>query len=566
MMVFAAALHRELIRRLSILLVAFLCGCASGPAPSARGEPVADYVPDASYYLLMAEIALQRKAYLVAAREYLNAAEYSADAELAQRATEFAYEYGYDRHALAGARRWVELEPLDPLAQEYAGRLYLRQNRRGPALAHWRASLGDSPLSSEEYLRVGADMLEEQNAAGATWLLTRLVNERPDEAGLRMALAYAALQSGAYELALASARWVETAEPEWLQPRLVIPKALLSMNREYEAFAYLDASLAASPSSVVELEYVRLLSAVGRHDDAMLRLVELGKVYGAQPELVRLHALIAFAADDLDAAERDVQDLLNAGREIHESYFTLGRIAMAREEWRRAIGYFERIRGGAYLLRAQLGISLCYERLGDDQAALDQLRDFAADYPRYAFDVVGSEAQLLYRMGRVDEALARYVAMLDLRPDRVGPMLEYSAMLDLAGRLDEAIEVMERAVAIAPTEADALNTLGYTLANRTRRHEEAYALIRRALELEPDSAPILDSMGWVLYRLGRLEEARSYLELALAKMDDPELIAHLGEVLWVSGEREAALTLWDRGLEDYPASQPLIETRERFAP
>lgn len=560
-----AALRRSLPCCSLILALVLVAGCASLPSEQ-PDAPADDYVPDANYYLLMAEIALQRKAYLVSAREYLNAAQQSADPELAQRATEFAYEYGYDGLALAAARRWLELQPDDLLANEYAARLYLRRNQIDSALFHWRASLGTAELSDEEYLRIGADMADEDNPAGATRILSRLSNERPSEPGLRMALAYAALRSGAYELSLASARAAEIAMPDWIQPQLVIPKALLSMGREYEAFSYLDAILEENASSTLELEYVRLLSAVGRDEDAMRKLIELGKFYGAQPELVRLHGLLAYSAGDLKAAEQDFEQLLSEGDHVYESYFTLGRIAMSREEYGRAISYFGRVRGGGYLVRAQLAISLAHERTGNDEVALEHLRSFAAYYPRYAFDIVGSEAQLLYRMGRIDEALARYETVARLRPDQLGPMLEYAAMLEVTGRLDDALAVMKRAVEIAPMDANALNVLGYTLTNRTRQHDEAYRLIRLALELDPDNAPIMDSMGWVLFRMGRLDEARSYLELALSKMDDPEMIAHLGEVLWVADERDGAVALWDRGLSDYPYSQPLIETRQRLAP
>ncbi|MBT8442914.1 MAG: tetratricopeptide repeat protein [Gammaproteobacteria bacterium] len=547
------------------LLIVLLSACASAPQQQS-GEPASDYRPDASYSMLMAEIALQRKAYLVTAQEYLNAAEQSADPEFAQRATEFAYEYNYDILALGGAQRWLELEPQNLLANEYAGRLYLRRNQLDRALAHWRASLGAGDLSRDEFLRIGADMAEEENPVGATYVLTRLVNERPDASGLRMALAYSALRAGAFDLSLVSAQQVELAEPDWIQPQLIIPKALLSMDREYEAFAYLDDALESRASTTLELEYVRLLSAVGRHEEAMRRLLELGKLYGAQPELVRMHGVITFAAGDLEAAEQDFEQLLFSGNHVYESYFTLGRIAMVRAEYRRAIGYFERIRGSAYLVRAQLSISVAEEALGNDEAALELLRSFAEDYPRYALDVVGSEAQLLFRMGRVDEALALYENAVKLRPDLPALMLEYGAMLDLAGRHKDAIDLMRRAAEIAPQDSNVLNTLGYTLTNRTKRHDEAYRLIRMALELDPDSAPIIDSMGWVLYRQGRLDEARSYLELALSRLEDPEIIAHLGEVLWVSDERERALATWDKGLIDYPDSQPLIETRQRFAP
>lgn len=545
-----------------MLLAAIMVGCTSAPRQAPEAAP--EYVPDANYYLLMAEIAVQRKAWVVAAREYLAAAQLSADPELAQRATEFAYEYGFEAIALSAARRWLELGPGNPLANEYAGRLYLARNRLDRAFEHWSASLAESGLMRDDYLSVAADMAEQNNLTGATRLLSRLVNAQPDEPGLRMALAYAALGSGAPELALYSARRAAAAQPDWIQPALIIPRALMVLGREHEALAYLEDRGAEQPSLVMQIEAARLLSAVGRGDEAIRRLVDLGKAWGALPELVRVHGLIAFDGGDLEAARRDFEQLLASGSHVYESYFMLGRIALELGEYRRAIDRFERIRAGNFLVRAQLAISLARERLGDDAGALAQLRNFAEEFPRLAFDTAPGEAQLLYRMGRVDEALAVYERVNALQPDRVDMLLEYGAMLDLAGRHDAAIEQMRRALAVAPADSNALNTLGYTLTNRTRRHDEAYRLIRMALELEPDSAPIIDSMGWVLYHQGRLDEARSFLELALTKLEDPELIAHLGEVLWVGDERARALALWDRGLEKFPDSQPLIETRARF--
>jgi len=557
--------RRLLSRRCALVSALLISACATAPQQSSE-PPDVDYVPDAGYSMLMAEIALQRKQWLIAAREYLHAANQSQDPATARRATEFAVEYGYDAMALAGSRRWLELLPENPLAHEYAGRLYLRRNALDQALIHWRASLGTDVMTDAEYLRVGADMAEAGNPIGATALLIRLVNERPDQPGLRMALAYAALRSGAYELSLQSARRVEAEVSDWVQPRLIVPKALLSLGREYEAFAYLDDALAAEPSSTLELERIRLLSAVGRHADAMRGLRELMRVYGVQSELLRLRGTLLLAAGEVDAAERDFEQLLSNSSHVYESYFTLARIATSREDFGRAIGYFGRIRGGPYLVRAQLGISFAYQRIGDDDSALEQLRTFAGDYPGYAFDVLDSEARLLFRMGEVDAALQLYETATRLRPDRVSLLLEYGSLLDLAGRHDEALAIMRRAVAVNPLDANALNTLGYTLTNRTGRHDEAHRLIRRALELDADSAPVIDSMGWVLFNKGRVDEARSFLELALAKMDDPELIAHLGEVYWVGGDRDRALELWERGLVDYPDSQPLIETRQRFSP
>ena len=112
----------------------------------------------------------------------------------------------------------------------------------------------------------------------------------------------------------------------------------------------------------------------------------------------------------------------------------------------------------------------------------------------------------------------------------------------------------------------ALNALGYTLADRTDRYEEAHDLISQALALKPDDFYILDSMGWVLYRMGRLDEAVEYLRRALKERADPEIAAHLGEVLWVKGDKEAARQVWETALKETPEDARLLDVIQRFNP
>ena len=109
-----------------------------------------------------------------------------------------------------------------------------------------------------------------------------------------------------------------------------------------------------------------------------------------------------------------------------------------------------------------------------------------------------------------------------------------------------------------------MNALGYTLADLTDRLEEAEQLIRAALDLQPEEASILDSMGWVAYRQGRHEEALAYLEQAWIRDNNPEIAAHLGEVLWVLGREEDAKSAWRLGLERGPDDPVLKATISRF--
>ena len=164
------------------------------------------------------------------------------------------------------------------------------------------------------------------------------------------------------------------------------------------------------------------------------------------------------------------------------------------------------------------------------------------------------------------EAKALYDHALGEIPNRV-ELLYQRAMV--ADKLDDLVLLEQDLMAILENEPDyveALNSLGYTLADRTDRYEEAYAYIRRALELRPDAAHILDSYGWVNFRMGRLDEALLYLRKAAEAVYDPEIAAHLGEVLWEQGDHAAARDIWDEAIKKSPDSETLLNTMQRLDP
>jgi tetratricopeptide (TPR) repeat protein len=539
-----------------------LAGCGG----SVRDEaPVVTYIPDSGYYLMMAEIALERKEYLVAAEEYLNAAQLSDDIDVARRTTEFAMNYGYETFALAATRRWLVLAPEARRSNEYAARLYQRQNNLEQSLYHWRKSLDPDLVDSDDaYLDLGTDILAEGDPGTATRLISRLVVENPDSPGLQFALAQGALQSGNPALAIDSAEKAARGNPGWLAPPLLKAQALMAAGDDTASLQAMQQLILQSPTLPIAMEYIRLLSAAGRTREADEGLRRLINEYGGRPDMLRLQALMALSNDDPEAAEDYFRELLAAGSNVYESYYYLGRIELARGNYLAAIDHFDRILSGNYILPAQLTTARAYQSLDDPQAGLDHLDRFIVDHPHYLFDILTTQAQLLQSLGRTDEALERFEFGLRFMPYDLGFLIGRGTLLDLSGRYDEAIESMRQAVEVAPMDSDALNTLGYTMANRTARFDEAYRYIRLALELDPNSPAVVDSMGWVLYRLGRYEESISYLEQAYAEFNDPEVVAHLGEVLWVSDQQERAAELWDGAWEVYPDSEPLAEVRERF--
>lgn len=133
-------------------------------------------------------------------------------------------------------------------------------------------------------------------------------------------------------------------------------------------------------------------------------------------------------------------------------------------------------------------------------------------------------------------------------------------------RLDILERDLLKILAEDAKNSQALNALGYTLADRTDRYDEAYGYIKQALEISPNDFYVLDSMGWVLYRQGRLDEAIEFLNKALAARNDPEIAAHLGEVLWVKGDKKAAQEVWDTALKLTPDDDKLRRVINRLNP
>jgi Flp pilus assembly protein TadD len=131
--------------------------------------------------------------------------------------------------------------------------------------------------------------------------------------------------------------------------------------------------------------------------------------------------------------------------------------------------------------------------------------------------------------------------------------------------VDAAVRDLRRLLELKPNDADALNALGYTLADRTDKKDEALSLIEKALLLKPGEPAIMDSLGWAQYRLGHLDEALHQLKLAFQKQPDAEIAAHFGEVLWAAGQKDEAKKIWEQGRKKDANNKVLLETIKRLS-
>jgi tetratricopeptide (TPR) repeat protein len=538
------------------------------PAPSFAAPEEGD--DDASAHVLEAEIALHRMDYLEAAREYRRAAERSESVEIARQATRIASSFGFNDEALLAARRWLELEEDSDEALFHLARLELREGNLRAARRHYKALLERADGPEDMRLLSLLSVFSEEDPDKVYDVMRRLARPYDDSAAAQYAVAVAALQADELD---AARRHIDTAlelEPEaWLETKakLLYGRVLLLSGEPDEAIDYVARIIGDDPRPDPEarLELALIMMSAGRDDDALSQVNQVLLENSNAVDALRLMAIINFRQENLDAARQDFEDLLASGRHTMDALYYLARIADYREETERAIDLYSRVTSGPQAVVSQRrAAGLVALRRDAPETALERLDEFAREFPQYGIDMVEARAQLLGSLERYDEALEQYDRLIRYRPDSENALLGRAALLLEMDRLDDAIEQYREAVDRWPDSALSLNALGYTLADRTNRYREAEKLIRKALENDPENPAIIDSMGWVLYKLGEPEKALVELERAYEMFDDPEIAAHIVEVLAALGRRDEALERLLAAESKNPDSTLLEGVRERL--
>jgi tetratricopeptide (TPR) repeat protein len=547
------------------LLLAILAatGCAQTADradPSGATEPA-----DADYHVLMAEIALQRHQFATAASEYYQALSGNEDAELAARAGRVIYEHGTYEQALDAAWHWTKLDPDAVEPRRYLALLYLQVGAVRKSLPHLEFLHGIVEESSEQGFAALLPVLtESRDEEAALEAMRRLVKDNKDDPTARYALGYLALQAGELELALSESRLAMEGRPGWPEAAVLHARALLANGHREQGLALLEGREDFREDGRLRLEYAILLLAAQRPEEARLELELLLAEYPRLPGALRTMGFLEFQAGNYELAERYFIDLIGTGLYVPDALFYLGNIAEIEGDLDSAVSFYSQVKSGGNLIQARVRLSLILYRLGKSDEALRSLENVVAADPDSSIDLASARGELLMRMGRFDDALELYTRELERYPDDRGLLFARSFLYERMDRVDEAIVELRALLAQDPDDPVALNALGYTLADRTDQFEEAYELIRRAYEQSPDNAAIVDSMGWVEFRMGNHEQAIEHLRRAWALQRDPEIAAHLGEVLWTTGDRPAAEEIWFESLSENPESEVLQEVIERL--
>jgi len=574
------ALFKTTVAASMAALLTASAGCAATPQAKPQAQPAE--TAQAFYQGLLAELSSQAEDFVQAHALMLNLARITDDPQAYERATEFALRSRDGDTALLTAKAWLKAVPGSHDAARYTIQILVGLNRLEEAIEPIRADLAAYPLAER-----GAAI------ADVPRYFSRVADKKRAAVVVQSALAP--------ELArgkLAAAVWaaVGTMQIMAAEPASALKSALNGAraepgNRQVAQLAlYLVQTDKSQADDILErfiagrgavdtgLAYVRRMVELSRTGEAYAQAQTLTSLWPDSAEAWLVRGSIAFQNRDypatgdalarcisiLDKAEADPQSPAADGRVAAQAYFLLAVLAENDKNYDQANAYLDKLTSPQDQRRvSQRRVQILLAQ-GRPDAAMEVVNAMPQDDDESARAKISAEVELL--RARKDEDAAYRLLTEAMARFPKDPDLAYEAAMSADKLKDLAVmeSILRTLIASHPDYYQALNALGYSLADRNVQLDEARRLILKALRFAPKDPYIIDSMGWVEFRSGNLDAASALLRSAFEAKPDAEIAAHWGEVLWAMGQRDAAQKTWERGRQLNPDNETLRDTVRRL--
>jgi tetratricopeptide (TPR) repeat protein len=392
-----------------------------------------------------------------------------------------------------------------------------------------------------------------------------LAAKYPNLAEAHFAIAQAAWDAEKNNLALEHLVMAEKLQPGWELAALLQGQILFADNPN-AAIDYYKGFLNKHPkANETRLSFARLLVNQKRFDEARKEFVTLANASKENPEILVVIGLLSYQSGAYEEAENYFQQALKTDyQDLDQVYLYLGHNAEKQNKDQVALDWYNKVQPGERYLDAKLNIAYVLNRSQGTDAGIDLLKKLEGLHSVQQATVNQAIASLLTQGKRDAESYAILEETVNTLPNTPEIIYDFAMVAERMKKLDVMERELRKLIQVKPDYAPAYNALGYSFADRNINLQEAHTLIEKALLLSPNDHYIMDSMGWVHYRMGSLEKALDYLQKAYAKQTDPEIAAHLGEVLWQKGKRDEAIKTWEEALQTHPDNEVLLNTSKRF--
>ncbi len=529
--------------------------------------PKQDLTEELLFQYLLAEVASQRGSLPIAAGTYLELARNTRDPRIAQRAAELALQARLLSPALDATSLWLELDPESVRARQTLAALLVNNSKLDEARPHLEKLLAaEQENVGQGFLQLNGLLARHGDKAAVLKLVKELAKPYPRRAEAHVAIAQAAWYAADLDAAIVALKEARDLRPDWEMAVLFHAQILQRKGLHAQALEEFRSFLGEYPKSrETRLAYARALATEKDYTRARAEFQRLLADFPAAPEVMVAVGLLSLQLKDYENAEAQFRKVLATGyRDSDTVRLYLGQLFEEQRRYQEAGEWYKSIDQGEQALPAQIKYAAMLAREGKLAEGRKHLQQIIPRNDQQRAQLAMADAQLLRDAGAYQEAFDLLSRALEKQPNSPDLLYDHAMAAEKLDRIDVLESSLRKLNHLKPDHAHAYNALGYTLADRNQRLQEARDLVAKALSLSPDDPFVMDSMGWVHFRLGNFVEALDYLRRAYANRPDPEIAAHLGEVLWVKGEREEANRIWQSTLKDNPANQALLDTIKRF--
>ena len=581
-----------------ILLPLFLSACAQVPPKSAdvsssapkQAETLADPVAggdvelaqdaakldlpnaaldgDTLYQFLLGDIALQRGRPDMAAQTYLDLAKKTRDPRVARRAAQLAYESRQMDKSVEAFGLWQELEPSAPMAKQMLVSLLISGGKFKEARTYVDQLISAAPKNAGSVFMLIQSLLvraPDKNAA-LNWIV-EVSHSYPNVAEAHWAVAQVAISAGNKELAQSEIHQAVTLRPDWDMATMFEAQLRLSADPA-SALEQLRKFSAAYPNNKdARLFYARTLLDQKHYAEAREQFHKLLTTDPDNAELAFAVALLSLQVGELDRAEKELQETLTRGKKDADTvHYYLGQLNEAKKDDAKALAQYQQVQEGDYAYSAHMREAYLLNKEGKLGEARAVLKNTQVTDEQQQVTLILVEAQMLRDAKQFDTSYQVLTDALKTYPKQQQLMFEVAMAADKLNKADVFEQTLRKLLEVAPDHAQAYNALGFSFLERNVRIEEGMKLVEKAYQIEPNDAAIIDSVGWGYYRLGKLDKSAEYLRRAFAANPDPEIAAHLGEVLWAQGNKDEAKRIWHEAMKSNPENDVLRSVVKKFIP
>lgn len=559
-------------------------------APAEDKEAVQNSRMDSTlfYQLLVGEVQARSGDFGSAYQIYLELARRHKNPELFKRAIEIALQARAGEEALTAAKAWRQALPQSREAAEYVSQIAIALGRTTDLAEPLKSLIQQSPAPQQPRLiaslpRSLSRLTDRKAAARIVDEVTDAWrNKTPELAEAWIASGEGWLGAGDKDKAMAALQRALKANPAYIGNGLL---AINLMDAKPDAEDIARAQLARPDTpSALRLTYARKLAASQRMAEAAEQLDQLVKASPDDPAAWLTLGAVRMELKQYDKAEGALTRFLDlrhaataspsddetedaphqADATVDQAYLLLAQLEEQRAQFQKALDWLDKVNNQSDSLLLQTQKARLLAKMGKLDEARKVIQSLPEDEPRDAAVKFQAEAQLLRDANRVGEAYKVMEQATTRFPDDPDLLYEQAMLGERLHRFDDMEKLLRKAMTLAPDNPHNYNALGYSLADRNIRLDEARELITKALSIKPGDPFITDSMGWLEFRSGHLDEALKLLRAAYAARPDPEIAAHLGEVLWSQGQQDEARTVWRQARERDSANEALKDTLKRL--